>query len=335
MKIYKTIFLFLFVQSFGLAHLPSCSSCLPNLGSLQTGVFDIFEYVFFTTQNDIILGIDTELGLDSMDVGQYRICGFSFPKVENDNLSGGGAAYSLSMSSNWVRNYCSDFSNNCVLVNITPKVTDVVVDSSICEGDCISWNALLCCSAGTYFVEDSLNECYYSKILNLTVDSMILINLLVQDTILEDAEPLVLDTMQGGIQGEWSGVGVVDNVFYPEGKNGQIMLLFTPKLGFCAIATQTSSTVETIVQSSNSKEYLRDIFTYLNKNNNLILFSDILMSEEFHFSMLDMNGKVVPVKNKIVFPGTHSVGMAHLQQGIYWLIFASAKGILTKKILKN
>jgi len=318
-KIYKTIFLLLFVQSFGLAHLPSCSSCPTNLGRLQTGVF---EYVFFTIQNDIILDIDTKLGLDSMDVGQYRICGFSFPKEENGSLPGGGAAYSLFMSSNWVQNYCSDFSNNCVLVNITPKVTDVVVDSSICEGDCISWNAMLYCSAGTHFVEDSLNECYYSKILNLTVDSMVLINLLVQDTILEDAEPLVLDTMQCGIQGEWSGVGVMDNVF-------------APKLEVCAIATKTSMIVETKVQSSNTKEYLRDIFTYLNKNNNLILFSDILMSEEFHFSILDMNGKVVLVPNKIVFPGTHSVEMAHLPQGMYWLIFASAKGILTKKILKT
>lgn len=41
-------------------------------------------------------------------------------------------------------------------------------------------------------------------------------------------DPIVLPLIQDGIQGDWSGEGVLNNTFFPEGLNGLIALTFTP-----------------------------------------------------------------------------------------------------------
>jgi hypothetical protein len=57
--------------------------------------------------------------------------------------------------------------------------------------------------------------------------------------------PLPLPTLQQGISGNWSGQGVVNNMFNPNGLNGDIPLLFTPLFGQCAVSSSTEITVYT------------------------------------------------------------------------------------------
>jgi gliding motility-associated-like protein len=50
--------------------------------------------------------------------------------------------------------------------------------------------------------------------------------------------PIALAVVQSGIVGNWSGPGVVNNVFDPAGLIGTVMLTFTPNTGQCATAVQ-------------------------------------------------------------------------------------------------
>jgi hypothetical protein len=59
------------------------------------------------------------------------------------------------------------------------------------------------------------------------------------------AAPVVLPTAQQGISGNWSGQGVVNNMFNPNGLNGEIPLLFSPLFGQCAVSSSTAITVYT------------------------------------------------------------------------------------------
>lgn len=48
--------------------------------------------------------------------------------------------------------------------------------------------------------------------------------------------PIQLSVVQDGVFGEWAGVGVNNNTFYPNGLNGEVVLTFTPQVGQCAAA---------------------------------------------------------------------------------------------------
>ncbi len=58
-----------------------------------------------------------------------------------------------------------------------------------------------------------------------------------------NADPVNLPTDLGGIQGNWSGTGVVNNIFDPVGLNGSFTLTFTPAVGFCAVIATTDIAV--------------------------------------------------------------------------------------------
>ncbi|HXR79526.1 MAG TPA: hypothetical protein VN763_01340, partial [Saprospiraceae bacterium] len=59
------------------------------------------------------------------------------------------------------------------------------------------------------------------------------------------AAPVTLPVVQQGITGNWTGQGVVNNMFNPNGLNGAIPLLFTPLFGQCAVSSSTVVTVYT------------------------------------------------------------------------------------------
>lgn len=56
----------------------------------------------------------------------------------------------------------------------------------------------------------------------------------VPNSICETSPPIDLPTVQEGIMGNWSGQGVINNIFNPIGLSGSILLTFTPDAAFCA-----------------------------------------------------------------------------------------------------
>ncbi|NND06634.1 MAG: hypothetical protein HKN87_09655 [Saprospiraceae bacterium] len=58
------------------------------------------------------------------------------------------------------------------------------------------------------------------------------------------SNPIQLNTTQNGIVGTWSGTGVSNNTFDPNGLNGMVTLNFLPDLGQCASITNTQIQVQ-------------------------------------------------------------------------------------------
>ncbi len=67
------------------------------------------------------------------------------------------------------------------------------------------------------------------------------------ESICENSNPLSLSTNQNGINGNWSGPGVSNNVFVPTGLNGTIALTFSPDVGQCAITMVDSIEIQDVV----------------------------------------------------------------------------------------
>ncbi|MEZ4959442.1 MAG: gliding motility-associated C-terminal domain-containing protein [Saprospiraceae bacterium] len=62
-------------------------------------------------------------------------------------------------------------------------------------------------------------------------------------SICEGDPAIALPTLQGGINGTWSGTGVSGNTFNPAGQSGNIILTFTPNAGQCANPATAAITV--------------------------------------------------------------------------------------------
>jgi gliding motility-associated-like protein len=74
----------------------------------------------------------------------------------------------------------------------------------------------------------------------------------IPSSICELDDPISLPTNQSGINGSWSGPGVVGNMFNPTGQNGSVTLTFTPNTGLCAAPATTSINVQQAVTPSIS-----------------------------------------------------------------------------------
>ncbi|MFK7937669.1 MAG: gliding motility-associated C-terminal domain-containing protein [Saprospiraceae bacterium] len=65
-------------------------------------------------------------------------------------------------------------------------------------------------------------------------------------TVCELASSIFLSSVQNGITGSWSGSGVSNNQFFPQGNVGNNSLQFTPDAGQCAAANTTSINVSSV-----------------------------------------------------------------------------------------
>ncbi|HHB79112.1 MAG TPA: T9SS type A sorting domain-containing protein [Saprospiraceae bacterium] len=314
---------------------------VPDIQVLFTGgdvpASNDYDYVFFVVKEDTIVDILHELDSLNEEIGQYKICGFSYPKIKNDSLPEVGAAFSSFVVSAGEQMGCSDFLTNCTKVNITATQMDMVTDTSVCEGLCVDWYGEIYCASGSYVVSDTTNGCAFSRILHLTIENPATVNLSVQDTIYDNADPLVLDTLQDGIIGHWSGDGVTDDVFNPMGLNGDVELVFVQDTVYCAAVSSTSIFVQVTVPTTSTPDNLSQDIQILqdNSNSTLQITSDVPTPESYRFSLIDVTGRALIVQEQMIFPGSYTLDISHLPQGMYWLSFASAKGGLTKKLIKH
>lgn len=128
-----------------------------------------------------------------------------------------------------------------------------------------------------------------------------------QNTIFEDLESFIQYTTPKVVAGQWDGDWVSNSTFFPQG-------------------TET-------VASVRVTNKFRDIYLYLGNNNNMS-FSDTNVSEALHFSVLDVNRKVIKYLNQVVFPRTNTIGISILPQGRYWISWLAQKTNSSIKCIK-
>ena len=87
-------------------------------------------------------------------------------------------------------------------------------------------------------------QCAVSNTLEINVNPLVVPSISgITDSICESNNPISLSPLQNGIVGNWSGSGVSNNTFNPEGQNGIVLLTFTPNTSQCALEVQWNITI--------------------------------------------------------------------------------------------
>ncbi|HEY3386872.1 MAG TPA: hypothetical protein VGK46_10200, partial [Saprospiraceae bacterium] len=90
------------------------------------------------------------------------------------------------------------------------------------------------------FIPDP-DQCAGVVTTDINVDPVITVNISgVPDSLCQFNSPISLPDIQSGISGNWSGLGVSNNLFDPDGLDGNILLTFTPGAGICALQATAS-----------------------------------------------------------------------------------------------
>lgn len=111
---------------------------------------------------------------------------------------------------------------------------ETMINDSICQGDTLIWNTQEYFQTGSYTQNfESINGCDSIVVLELNVRIQDTIELMDFEPICSNAAPIELQITQDNVLGQWDGPGVENNVFNPEGLNGEIELVFNPQDADC------------------------------------------------------------------------------------------------------
>ncbi len=119
------------------------------------------------------------------------------------------------------------------------------ITATICQGDSILVGDTYYKFAGIFdeiVPMATANNCDSILVLNLTVTEPEPIELDDLGEICTSANPVALPPIQNGVNGNWTGLGVTDNMFDPAMLSDEVTLTFTPTDG-CAEANSTNITI--------------------------------------------------------------------------------------------
>jgi gliding motility-associated-like protein len=91
----------------------------------------------------------------------------------------------------------------------------------------------------------------------------------ITDTVCVYGPPVPLPIVINGITGNWSGTGVINDVFYPVGRNGVIYITFNPDPGQCAFSDESEMHVVNL-SSSTSQVFCADNNTPADETDDII-----------------------------------------------------------------
>ncbi len=193
-----------------------------------------YGYTYLVSDaSGIIQAILTTPDFTTLPVGDYQVCGLSYSLADAAFLPNVGDDYNLLVANMATGNagFCGDLSNNCVSVTVNPGLPDVDIDSTICNGDYVTWGGLNISWSGDFVqtTNDPNTGCPYDSILHLTVTGAIdpLFDQL--GPFCESDAPVNLPNVStNGISGTWNV-----NPFDPSVSVGQTTLTFTPSGGGC------------------------------------------------------------------------------------------------------
>ncbi|MEZ4959242.1 MAG: PKD domain-containing protein [Saprospiraceae bacterium] len=150
---------------------------------------DVLEYgyTFLILENDTIIGMDTLPDLTGLPAGTYEVFGFSYLLADSANLASiiGSNLDTLDAALiSTTSPFCADASDNFIAITILPEIPPTIIDTTVCQGDCIMVGGQMVCTSDTLTL-DSWHGC----------DSVVQVTL---TTILPDTVELALTVCQGG-----------------------------------------------------------------------------------------------------------------------------------------
>ena len=111
-----------------------------------------YGYGYIVSQNGVVLEIDSVADLTTQPPGTYHVYGFSyvlFDSLEINGMIGLDTATVISQLASTTAPFCGNLSDNYIPVNILPAIPITVVDTAVCEGDCILVGNQQVCSSTT------------------------------------------------------------------------------------------------------------------------------------------------------------------------------------------
>ncbi|MBI5915436.1 MAG: proprotein convertase P-domain-containing protein, partial [Bacteroidetes bacterium] len=124
----------------------------PDYGSGSPPDTNEYSYAYIISQNGIILSIDSVADLTSQPAGVYGVYGFSYlisDSLDLASLIGLDTALAISQLESSTSPFCGDFSDNAIPVTIVPVIPVTVINTSVCQGDCITVGGQPVCSSAT------------------------------------------------------------------------------------------------------------------------------------------------------------------------------------------
>lgn len=118
-----------------------------------------YGYVYVISQNGVVIAIDSIADFSGQPEGEYVVCGLSYyipDSAKLDMLIGLDTALAFSQVASTTAPFCGDFSSNCIPVTILPVIPPTVIDTMVCEGDCITVGGQTVCVSDTLTLQSWL-----------------------------------------------------------------------------------------------------------------------------------------------------------------------------------
>lgn len=133
----------------------------------------MYNYTYtIASPNNTILEFSENPNLTSYPIGNYKVCGLSYLKMDSSLVIKGVGVIKLDSIYSEINSpnpdYCADLSKNCIFVNINPSPPTKVFNYFLCKDSCIQFEGNNYCNPGTFDVSkiDSLG-CKLTYTLNL------------------------------------------------------------------------------------------------------------------------------------------------------------------------
>ena len=111
-----------------------------------------YAYTYVISQNGIVLAIDSVADFTGQPEGVYQVCGLSYYIPDSAKLNvliGLDTAMAFSQVGSATAPFCGDFSINCITVTVLPVISPTLINTTICQGDCIMVGGQSVCSSDT------------------------------------------------------------------------------------------------------------------------------------------------------------------------------------------
>ncbi len=154
------------------------------------------EYVIF--EGDSIIARDISMDLNSLESGQYLVCGMVSAVVESDSLPQVTEKFGIDTLNQYFDNnfWCAQFSNTCHELTIVEQDT-LIFNEAICLGDTILFEGVEYFDIGTYEIPIPGPVCDSIRILNLSLVDLN-IELTTDDNLVNCGDTVTISAISNG-----------------------------------------------------------------------------------------------------------------------------------------
>ncbi|MEY3367063.1 MAG: hypothetical protein RI973_218 [Bacteroidota bacterium] len=163
------------LETYELTFCPGDSVSLPPLIPIypedETPDSSAYAYAYVISSEGLIQQVAETTDLAGLAPGTYEICGLSYLAADSTGLTalvGMETAAAREQLTAATAVICGDFSDNCASVTLLPAIPPAVIDTTLCQGQCISVGGQAVCYSDTLLLSTT-NGCDSLVYVHLTL----------------------------------------------------------------------------------------------------------------------------------------------------------------------